>query len=256
MKRTERVLNCLVSRDQERDWGYAAAVEGGVVQDVQEVPEEVDLRHGWWAVRDQGRTGACVGFAVADGVLRYQYVQEGWIGEGERTSPRFIWMADKETDEYVEYPTTFLEMEGTYVKNALRVARKYGCVLEKDLPMKGRRSKLSMEGFYTRAARLRIATFHNLGMDLDVWKRWIAGGRPVATSLDVDSTFSNAGGDGDLSRFRGNVRGGHAVSVVGYTRRRFIVRNSWGTGWGDGGYGYATPAYVRDAFREGYGAVL
>ena len=36
------------------------------------------------------------------------------------------------------------------------------------------------------------------------------------------------------------VLGGHAVLIVGYndTTQRFIVRNSWGTGWGDKGYFY------------------
>ena len=43
------------------------------------------------------------------------------------------------------------------------------------------------------------------------------------------------------------VLGGHAVSIVGYddtmpvdgrSPGRFIVRNSWGTSWGDNGYFY------------------
>jgi C1A family cysteine protease len=34
------------------------------------------------------------------------------------------------------------------------------------------------------------------------------------------------------------VVGGHAVMAVGYndTQRRFIIRNSWGTDWGQKGY--------------------
>ena len=28
----------------------------------------------------------------------------------------------------------------------------------------------------------------------------------------------------------------HAVVVVGYTNDAWIVRNSWGTGWGEAGY--------------------
>lgn len=30
--------------------------------------------------------------------------------------------------------------------------------------------------------------------------------------------------------------GGHAVSIVGYTKDSFIIKNSWGVSWGDFGY--------------------
>ena len=54
------------------------------------------------------------------------------------------------------------------------------------------------------------------------------------------------------------MRGGHAVTVVGYrTDGRFIVRNSWGTGWGDKGFAYPSEAYIKAAFfNEGYGVNL
>ena len=53
------------------------------------------------------------------------------------------------------------------------------------------------------------------------------------------------------------VRGGHAVCIVGYTADRFIVRNSWGTGWGDGGFAYVTDSYVLAAFfTESYGITM
>ena len=48
--------------------------------------------------------------------------------------------------------------------------------------------------------------------------------------------------------------GGHAVLAVGYDDRlrtrsdrgAFLVRNSWGAGWGDGGYGWLPYSYVRE----------
>ena len=42
--------------------------------------------------------------------------------------------------------------------------------------------------------------------------------------------------------------GGHAVLVCGYDEgaREFIVRNSWGCGWGDGGYFYLPYEYLLD----------
>ena len=106
--------------------------------------------------------------------------------------PRFIWMANKETDLLTSFPTTFIESAGTQIKLALQVARKYGCVLESTLPMDGTLSSLSTEAFYARAARYRIGSYHNLGR-----------------------------------------------------RTHFIVRNSWGQRWGDGGFAYASDAMPR-----------
>jgi predicted secreted protein len=42
--------------------------------------------------------------------------------------------------------------------------------------------------------------------------------------------------------------GGHAVLVIGYddTEQRFIVRNSWGKGWGQAGYFTMPYAYLMD----------
>ena len=43
------------------------------------------------------------------------------------------------------------------------------------------------------------------------------------------------------------------MALVGYTSGRFIVRNSWGTDWGDGGFAYASLGYAAEAFTEAYG---
>jgi hypothetical protein len=52
----------------------------------------------------------------------------------ELLSPRFIWMASKETDDIITTPTTFIEGAGTSIKQALEIAKKYGCVLDSLLP--------------------------------------------------------------------------------------------------------------------------
>jgi C1A family cysteine protease len=43
----------------------------------------------------------------------------------------------------------------------------------------------------------------------------------------------------------GELRGGHAICIVGYIHKEhsFICKNSWGTGWGEAGY-------FRIAFSE------
>jgi Papain family cysteine protease len=49
-------------------------------------------------------------------------------------------------------------------------------------------------------------------------------------------------------------RGGHAMLVVGYDRpsRYFIVKNSWGPGWGHAGYGHFHYDFVRSCAKYGF----
>ena len=250
------ILNCEPSTGVEADWTFDDALAAGVVTAAESRPE-VDLRRADWPIGNQGRTGACVGFAAA-GVLHWHYLQAGLLAGDERPSPRFLWMANKETDHLVSYPTTFIESAGTQTKLALGVARRYGCVLESTLPMSGELSALSVAAFYARAATYRIGSYHNLGRDLRRWRQWLSGQGPILVRVAVDRTWDRATATaGGLDAHRADTgRGGHAACLVGYTASRFIVRNSWGTAWGDGGFAYASDAYAAAAFTEAYGAVL
>jgi hypothetical protein len=252
------ILNCSPSERMEDDWTFEDAVEAGVVDVAASTPASKDLRARWWPVDDQEDTGACVGFATAYGVLRWHYVTAGRLKKTQKPSARFIWMANKETDELTSYPTTFIETSGTQTKLALNVARRYGCVTDADLPMTGRLSMLSGAAFYAKAAPFRISSYHNLGRNLERWRAWIANQGPILTRLGVDRTWDRASTTGGrLDEYKPNtVRGGHAVCLVGYTKDHFIVRNSWGPAWGDNGFAYASNAYTAEAFTEAYGSVL
>ena len=48
--------------------------------------------------------------------------------------------------------------------------------------------------------------------------------------------------------------GGHAMMVVGYDRQSqyFIVKNSWGLGWGHAGYGYFHYDFMRSCLKYGF----
>ncbi len=49
-------------------------------------------------------------------------------------------------------------------------------------------------------------------------------------------------------------RGGHAMLVVGYNRanKYFIVKNSWGGGWGHSGYAYLHYDLIESCFKYGF----
>ncbi|HVE60229.1 MAG TPA: C1 family peptidase, partial [Chitinophagaceae bacterium] len=112
--------------------------------------------------------------------------------------------------------------------------------------------------FYAVAAKLKIASYFNLGNNVGNWRTWLATKGPILTRLDVDATWDSAtDNNGKLEIYQPQTaRGGHAVALVGYTSKAFIVRNSWGTNWGDKGFAYASFGYAQAAFTESYGVSL
>jgi hypothetical protein len=74
-------------------------------------------------------------------------------------------------------------------------------------------------------------------------KEWIATNGPVATCFTVYEDFYYYD-NGIYLHHTGRQLGGHCVAAVGYSDadQCWIMRNSWGGGWGEGGY-----------FRIGYG---
>ncbi|HEX8068738.1 MAG TPA: C1 family peptidase [Pyrinomonadaceae bacterium] len=256
---SKRILNAIPSRDQHRDFLFANATDAGVLGAAAALPPSKDLRADWWKINDQGTTGSCVGWATADSVLRWMFVNAGRLDKNDLLAPRFIWMSAKETDEFNSQPTTFIEDEGTSLKAALDIARKYGSVPDSVLPFKtGKLYPDPAKTFYALAAKYKIASYFNLGNQLGNWRTWLATKGPILTRLNVDATWDNATAtQGKLELYQPQTqRGGHAVALVGYTPNSFIVRNSWGTNWGDKGYAYASWAYAQAAFTEAYGVTL
>jgi C1A family cysteine protease len=257
-----RICNLVPSKGTEKDWQFQDALASGALGAVAALPAAVDLRQPWWNIGDQGQTGSCVGWGSADGVARYHMVKAGRIAKPGRLSPRYVWMASKETDPYTARPETFIEEAGTSLKTAMDICRKYGVVAEALLPF--HINTLMYTGdenaFFATAAQLKISAYFNLLKHLDQWRAWLAGHGPILAGLSVDHTWDNATAThGNLDVFLPNtVRGGHAIAIVGYTATgRFIVRNSWGTSWGDHGFGYASAAYINAAFfNESYGVTV
>lgn len=258
-KIADRILNCIPSRNTETDWQPEHAIAAGVLAAAPPIPASKDLREDWWLVGDQARTGSCVGWATVDSVLRWHFVNADRLSRDMHLSPRFIWMAAKETDEFTTQPTTFIEAVGTSLKAALDIARKYGVVPDSLLPFaSGGLYPGKLAEFFAIAAQRKISSYFNLGRNPQHWKAWIANNGPVLTRLDVDDTWAGVThAKPNLDVYHaGATYGGHAVALVGYTQKTFVVRNSWGEDWGDKGFAYASMKYADEAFTEAYGVAL
>ena len=259
----DRIYNLVPSRGTEQDWEYHVALAAEAIgAPPAQLPASIDLRTPWWDIGNQEQTGSCVGWASTDSVLRYHLVQANRLAPDERVSPRFTWMASKETDEFVNRPETFVERSGTSLKSALDVLRKYGAAPEVLLPFHISTNLYlgDPDQLFASAANHRIASYFNLKKNPQRWREWLATQGPLLVGLNVDINWDNAlATAGNLDGYQPELKPrGHAVAVVGYTADgRFIIRNSWGTSWGDKGFGYASEAYILAGFfDEAYGIAL
>ncbi len=68
-------------------------------------------------------------------------------------------------------------------------------------------------------------------------KQALADNGPFLATMRVYSDFFDYGG-GVYQYTWGELEGGHAVAIVGYNDYQgyWIAKNSWGTGWGEGGW--------------------
>ena len=213
-RQPKRILNCEPSLETEDDWRIDTAEDAGVLAAAPRVPARKDLRQSWWRIRDQGSTGSCVGWAAADGVLRWHFVKAGRIATSELLSARFQWLAAKETDTFNTRPTTFVEAEGTSLKAALDVSRKFGAVKDAVLPFAtGQLYGGNAQTFYAIAAQLKISMYFNLGREIENWRTWLATKGPILTRLNVDSTWGKAIGE------QGQARALQAPDGQGRARR-------------------------------------
>jgi hypothetical protein len=256
-----RVFNCVESHGQHEDWSLEKAKSMGLSGKKRKIPQSRDLREDWWNVGNQGSTGSCVGWAFADSLLRYHFVKSGKLKKTEHMSVRYIWMAAKEMDHICTYPTTFIDDAGTSAKAALRVVTKIGALKTSVLPFDGRLVRLKESNFLKVAGRYKIKAYFNLcgtqAGKLERFKEWLAFHGPILTRLKCDASWNNIARDGHLRHYdKKTARGGHAVSIVGYTPTYFVIRNSWGPGWGHKGFAYASYEYAADAFHEAYGIVV
>lgn len=209
------------------------------------LPPSVDLRSGFQAPYDQGTLGSCTANAIA-GAL--QFLEQK---EGERSpvmpSRLFIYYNERALEGSVASDS------GAQIRDGIKVVVKDGYCAETEWPYNQAEFAVKPTAqCYRDALRERVTQYLRLGRDLTQFLACLASGFPFVFGFSVYESFESPQvkqtGVLDMPQPLEQFVGGHAVVACGYDRSqdRFLVRNSWGAGWGMGGYFTMPFQYLLD----------
>lgn len=199
------------------------------------LPHRVDLRDNLGAVEDQGQVGSCVANAVV-GAIEHQHRKAGRVAV--ELSRMFVYFNGRQMRGTADRDSGMTTAEG------LAAALAFGAPPEPSWPYDPKLlSKRPDDAVYAAARDNAPAEYARVTGTENV-KRALAQGHPVVFLVSLpERCYAEAGRTGVMpsptaSEVTASWNAGHSMLLAGYDldAGQFLVRNSWGPGWGDKGY--------------------
>jgi hypothetical protein len=180
-------------------------------------------------VRDQGACGSCWAFATAAAMESRYLISSNRPGLDLNLSEQVLVSCSGAGN-----------CNGGYISYASDYLRNTGLPLEPCYPYLAANGTCATACANWQAAGYRISGWRYVTTStatVSALKTALTTYGPLVTTMVVYSDFY-AYNSGVYSRTATTREGGHAVLLVGYddTNQCFIVKNSWGTGWGESGF--------------------
>jgi hypothetical protein len=218
------------------------------------LPPAVDLSANLPPPGNQGRQNSCVGWTVAYALKSYQEkIEEGvsFFDSSGKINPRRVF-----SPAFIYNQINNGRDGGSSFISALNLLSSQGAATWADMPY-SENDYLSKPSRTTisRAKPYRIDYWRRVNVrDVKEVKAQLNAGYPVMAGVKTDEGFNNAGRGFIWQSTMGQVRGAHAILLVGYndSRRAFKLINSYGALWGDSGYGWVEYTHFTRVASEGY----
>ncbi len=270
-------LGWLPDYPDQRDYTEEHPAVGDLVQRLKVgkargLPSRVDLRPWCSPVENQGRLGSCTANA---GVGIVEYFEIRSFGRYIDASRLFLYKATRNLLHWTGDT-------GAFIRTTMAALVLFGVPPEEYWPYTDQKPDFDREppafcyAFAQNYQTIRYFRHDPPGTDrqklLDRVKRYLAAGVPAIFGFTVYASIRQAQQDGKIPYPcpRERVIGGHAVVAVGYddeleienkacgkrTKGALLIRNSWGTKWGEKGYGWLPYEYVWRGLARDWWSIL
>jgi len=228
-------------------------------------PATVDLREWCSPIEDQESIGSCTANA---GVGMMEYYERCAFGRHLDAARLFLYKVTRNL-------LGFKGDDGAYLRDAMKAMVLFGVPPEKYWPYDVARFNDEPSSFcYSFAQNYRAIRYYRLDPSgtspselLKKIRQSLAARLPAMFGFSVYSSIPGMGdGKGEIPfPTQGDtLEGGHAVLAVGYSDKKkigkeqgaLLIRNSWGTQWGESGYGWLPYAYVEAGLADDFWAMV
>jgi C1A family cysteine protease len=225
----------------QRDHLFSAPINA-----LAQLPPSVDLRPQCPPIYDQGELGSCTANGIGGAI---EFTQMKQHSPTVFTPSRlFIYYNERVMEGTIESDS------GAMIRDGIKSVAKQGACPETLWPyVIANFAEKPPQACYDSALHNTVKRYQRLAQNLTQMKGCLAAGYPFVFGFTVyDSFESQAVAQTGVVPMPGpteQVLGGHCVVAVGYddAQQRFILRNSWGTSWGQQGYFTMPYAYLTQA---------
>lgn len=214
-----------------------------------------DLSQFCTSIKDQGSVGSCTAHA---GVALMEYFYRKNMGGkiDDLFSEKFLYYTTRVDIE--KTPRT--DDSGAYVRDTLKSMVQFGVCLEQTFPYLSngetfcRIGDTPTQDAYSEALKYQVTKYARIletdkNQCLSDLKNLLQNGNAfIGGFICYENIFKNPSKNfkGLIPMPAGKIIGGHAVLFVGFddAQKVFKFKNSWGTSWGDNGYGYLPYQYI------------
>jgi len=203
-----------------------------------ELPSDVDWRNFTTPVKNQGQCGSCWAFCTTEMIESYYAIETGNI----------LNLSAQQVTSCTPNPLSCGGTggcQGSIAQLGFTYIQLFGHQTEADYPYTSGTTMATGDcGYdYTNSPPAVGITGYNMlpTNDQDAVMTHLAEVGPLAVAVAASGWSSYSGGIFTGCSFDSNIALNHAVQLVGYGTDEslgdfWLVRNSWGTGWGEGGF--------------------